>query len=298
MEIKELMYELEKVYQSRISNEGKRGKIKTHYLVITDYFRLLRTFDTIKHILADETENLGISFIILNQDLSAVPSECSHIIHVALNNSFMIEKILNSNNNVAFRLDLNPYIQKDTYIRILANTPLELDLLGGGNIPTKYGFLEMYDVGKIEQLNIINRWMKNNPIHSLQVPIGIGASGDIITLDLHEKYHGPHGLIARTTGSGKSEFIITYILSLAVDFHPEEVQFILFDYKGGGLALAFVNNETGVRLPHLSGTITNLDTNEINRSLASIESELKRRQRMFNEAREKSNDSTMDIYKY
>lgn len=298
MEIKELMYELEKVYQSRVSIEGKKAKIKTHYLIITDYFRLLRTFDTVKHILEDETENLGISFIILNQDLSAIPSECSHIIHVAENNSFMIEKILNSNNNVAFRLDLNPYIQKDAYIRILANTPLELDLSNGENIPTKYGFLEMYDVGKIEQLNIINRWIKNSPIHSLQVPIGIGASGDIITLDLHEKYHGPHGLIAGTTGSGKSEFIITYILSLAVNFHPEEVQFILIDYKGGGLALAFVNNETGVRLPHLSGTITNLDTNEINRSLASIESELKRRQRMFNEAREKSNDSTMDIYKY
>ncbi len=298
MEIKELMYELEKVYQSRISAEGKKAKIKTHYLIITDHFRLLRTFDTVKHILADDTDNLGISFIIINQDLSAVPSECAHIINIAENNSFMIEKILNSSNNVAFRLDLNPYIHKDAYIKTLANTPLELDLSSGEAIPNKYGFLEMYDVGKIEQLNIINRWMKNSPIHSLQVPIGIGASGDIITLDLHEKYHGPHGLIAGTTGSGKSEFIITYILSLAVNFHPEEVQFILIDYKGGGLALAFVNNETGVRLPHLSGTITNLDTNEINRSLASIESELKRRQRMFNEAREKSNDSTIDIYKY
>lgn len=55
--------------------------------------------------------------------------------------------------------------------------------------------------------------------------------------------HGPHGLIAGTTGSGKSEFIITYILSMAVNYSPNEVSFILIDYKGGGLAGAFENKK-------------------------------------------------------
>ena len=122
--------------------------------------------------------------------------------------------------------------------------------------------------------------------------------GEKISIDLHEKYHGPHGLIAGMTGSGKSEFIITYILSMAINYHPYEVQFILIDYKGGGLALAFQNQSLGLKLPHLVGTITNLDKNEIQRSLASIESELKRRQALFNEAREISKESTIDIYKY
>ncbi|UKI58654.1 MAG: hypothetical protein L6V81_04570 [Clostridium sp.] len=93
-----------------------------------------------------------------------------------------------------------------------------------------------------------------------------------------KKFHGPHGLIAGSTGSGKSEFIITYVLSLAVNYSPEEVAFVLIDYKGGGLAGAFVNNETGLRLPHVVGTITNLDKTEINRALSSIKSELRRRQ--------------------
>ncbi len=78
------------------------------------------------------------------------------------------------------------------------------------------------------------------------------------------------------TGSGKSEFIITYILSMAINYHPYEVAFVLIDYKGGGLAGAFENKETGVKLPHLIGSITNLDTSEMNRSLVSIESELKK----------------------
>ena len=72
---------------------------------------------------------------------------------------------------------------------------------------------------------------------------------------------------------------------MAINYHPYEVQFILIDYKGGGLTGAFENPTTGIKLPHLVGTITNLDANEIKRSLASIESELKRRQKLFNIAR-------------
>ena len=115
-------------------------------------------------------------------------------------------------------------------------------------------------------------------------------------LNLHEKVHGPHGLIAGTTGSGKSEFIITYVLSLAACYPPDQVAFVLIDYKGGGLAGAFDNER--FRLPHLAGTITNLDGAAISRSLVSIKSELKRRQDAFNRAREATGEATMDIYKY
>lgn len=100
------------------------------------------------------------------------------------------------------------------------------------------------------------------------------------------------------TGSGKSEFIITYILSLAVNYHPDEVAFILIDYKGGGLTGAFEGTDGQGRLPHLAGTITNLDGAAIKRSLISIQSELRRRQAIFNHARKVANEGTMDIYKY
>ena len=71
--------------------------------------------------------------------------------------------------------------------------------------------------------------------------MGVDRQGDVFKLDLHEKFHGPHGLVAGMTGSGKSEFIMTYILSMAVNYHPYEVAFILIDYKGGGMAKAFEN---------------------------------------------------------
>ena len=142
------------------------------------------------------------------------------------------------------------------------------------------------------------RWKDSDPINSLATPIGINEYGELFKLDLHEKAHGPHGLIAGMTGSGKSEFIITYILSLAMNYSPDDVAFILIDYKGGGLAGVFQNKETGMKLPHLAGTITNLDTNEMSRSLASIQSELRKRQRMFNEARDALNESSGNVYFY
>ena len=156
----------------------------------------------------------------------------------------------------------------------------------------------MYNVGMVEQLNILSRYKNNDSVNNLAVPVGVDKLGELLYLDLHEKAHGPHGLIAGMTGSGKSEFIITYILSMAVNYSPNDVAFVLIDYKGGGLAGAFYNKETNLKLPHLAGTITNLDIADMNRSLVSIQSELRRRQAIFNEVRDKFLESTIDIYKY
>ena len=67
------------------------------------------------------------------------------------------------------------------------------------------------------------------------------------------------------------------ILSLAVNFHPHDVALLLIDYKGGGMANLFKN------LPHLLGTITNLDGAQSMRALASINAEIHRRERLFGE---------------
>lgn len=193
------------------------------------------------------------------------------------------------------------------YIDSISN--IKLDVVSERyKLPKMVTFLEMFGVSKTEHLNCLTRWAENDPSKSLQTPIGVTQSGDSFYIDLHEKYHGPHGLIAGTTGSGKSETIITFILSIAVNYSPEEAAFLIIDYKGGGLADAFesiervtVNGretERTVKLPHLAGTLTNLDGATIERSRISIESELKRRQNMFKIARKLSGEGTMDIYKY
>ena len=145
----------------------------------------------------------------------------------------------------------------------------------GGEIPESLSFLDMYQVRTLSELNISERWIKNRTYETMRVPIGQKSGGSLLNLDIHENYHGPHGLVAGTTGSGKSEILQTYILSLAVNFSPNEVAFFLIDFKGGGMANLFSS------LPHLAGHISNLSGNQIHRAMVSIKSENRRRQKIF-----------------
>ena len=135
----------------------------------------------------------------------------------------------------------------------------------------------MYQVETPEQLKVLERWSKNGSEYSLRALIGQKEGGMPCFLDLHEKYHGPHGLLAGTTGSGKSETLQTLILSLAISYSPTEVAFFLIDYKGGGMANLFSG------LPHLAGQISNLSGSLIQRAMTSVKSENRRRQRIFAE---------------
>lgn len=302
-DMKQVSAYLEKIYYNRQYPDGEQKErdndyksYKPYYLIITDNLKVARNMEIIKKILNNK-KNIGFSLIIKNERLANLPGECPTFLNIDPNGSGLFENELVSTKQKSFVADIDYNLNLINVAKMLANVPLESRGIEG-SLPETVSFLQMYNIGKIEQLNSQNRWRTNNPTNSLNVPVGIDASGELFNLDLHEKAHGPHGLIAGMTGSGKSEFIITYILSLAVNYHPHEVSFILIDYKGGGLAGAFENRETGIKLPHLAGTITNLDTMEMKRSLASIQSELKRRQKMFNEARDLLNESTIDIYKY
>lgn len=290
---------LEKVFNAR--RDAEQRDINPHmydkiFLVITDSFKTVRNQDFIENLLKEKS-NYGFSLIISNGNIATLPEQCKSFITVNAKNGNVSKNVVNEDKH-DFVLDINNGINYNECYKILSNIPIETSDNGASKIPDKVGFLEMYDVGRVEQLNSLNRWQKSNPMETLATPVGYGKNNELQYIDLHEKYHGPHGLVAGMTGSGKSEFIISYILSLAVNYNPLEVQFILIDYKGGGLAGAFENANSGKKLPHLVGTITNLDASEIKRSISSIESELKRRQRLFNVARDKNGESTVDIYKY
>ena len=301
-ESKEVSSYLQKILKSRQetkinSNEDVYKLFDTYYIIITDDYKTVKDNLIIEEILNAE-QNLGFSLLILNSSLANLPTQCKSFISINdLKNGGVFENELNKETQRTFQIELVNQMNLFKCANILANIPIK-DKDDEYSLPKQIGFLEMYNVGTIEQLNPLERWQANNPIISLAAPIGYGTNGQIFKLDLHEKEQGPHGLIAGMTGSGKSEFIITYILSMAINYHPDEVQFLLIDYKGGGLVGAFENKETGLKLPHLTGTITNLDTADINRALSSIESELKRRQALFNKARDKLGEGTIDIYKY
>ena len=289
--------EILNVELSKRIEESKDKKVfSPYYFIIIDDYAMVKRLDFIKRITEME-ENLGFSIVIMESKMSKLPSKCNNFISLSQGESSILIDAFEKQKIKKFKYEFNDSVDMYNIARSLSNVPIEF-AEGIKKLPESITFLEMERIGKVEQLNILNRWEKNDATQSLKAEIGVDEQGELLYLDLHEKFHGPHGLVAGTTGSGKSEFIITYILSLALNYSPEDVSFILIDYKGGGLAFAFENKLTGVTLPHLAGTITNLDKAEMNRTLISIDSEVKRRQRVFNQARDKCGESTIDIYKY
>lgn len=277
-----------------VDNHDYKG-FSPYYLIITDDYRKIENLKIITNIL-EEKGNVGFSIFCISNDIRQLPNECKKFISIDGKSGRIFSNELSSKNEINFTFNnLNTFFFENIR-KMISNIPIKYKLAEKNSLPNHYSFLEMYNVGLIEQLNILDRWKNNDSTLSLAAPIGIRPSGKILNLDIHEKFHGPHGLIAGSTGSGKSEFIITYILSLALNYHPDDVNFILIDYKGGGLAGAFQKQD--VKLPHLVGTITNIDKDQLQRSLVSIQSELRRRQILFNEAREMTDGGVIDIYKY
>ena len=109
----------------------------------------------------------------------------------------------------------------------------------------------------------------------LASPLGVCADG-VLSVDLVAD--GPHALVAGTTGAGKSELLRAWVLGLAHNYSPHEVQFMLVDYKGGS---AF---DICATLPHTVGVITDLDGHLGERALISLDSELRRREHLLRQA--------------
>ena len=134
---------------------------------------------------------------------------------------------------------------------------------------------------------IRNNWLdvKNNDVtKNLKVAMGKNEHG-ITYLDLHENADGPHMLVAGTTGSGKSETIITYLIGLCVKYTPSDLNLMLVDMKGGGFS------ERLGKLPHCVGTVTNTAGESqgisavymLKRFLESLNAEVKNRQIILSE---------------
>ncbi|MBQ2659326.1 MAG: hypothetical protein IJF87_12245 [Erysipelotrichaceae bacterium] len=122
------------------------------------------------------------------------------------------------------------------------------------------------------------------------------SEGEILGFDLHESAQGPHGLIGGSTGSGKSELIISMLLSLCIRYSPEYLNIVLIDYKGGGIRESLSSN--GAVMPHIIASVSNLENNSFERLIIALNNECKRRQLLFHRLSEKTGISIMDLDDY
>jgi S-DNA-T family DNA segregation ATPase FtsK/SpoIIIE len=111
---------------------------------------------------------------------------------------------------------------------------------------------------------------------ALSAPVGIAPGGGVVHLDLVAD--GPHCLVGGTTGSGKSELLVTWVAGLAALHPPSRLAVLLVDYKGG------TSFGPLHRLPHCAGLVTDLTPQLAERALTGMRAELRRRERQVGSA--------------
>ncbi|MGP3932354.1 type VII secretion protein EccCa [Nonomuraea sp. KM88] len=181
--------------------------------------------------------------------------------------------------------DALDYLRAEGLARQLA--PLRASTASGGEaqdvLATNTTLTDLLGVGDPTLLDPAHSWRPRAGRNRLRVPIGLGADGRLVELDIKESAQGgmgPHGLVIGATGSGKSELLRTLVLGLAVTHSSEILNFVLVDFKGGATFLGLDG------LSHVSAVITNLEDELplVDRMHDALHGEMVRRQELLRSA--------------
>lgn len=242
-------------------------------LVVLDGAHSLRRVPGIVRLL-DEGPAVGFSFLCLERSSMGLPAECRSTAVVTGEVDTLVR--LSGENSVPLDVAADGVSPAwaEVFARSLAPlrdaTPEE----NRAQLPPDARLLDLLPSDGCDPVAIAAAW--SAAPRDSTVILGAGAGGAAMRVDLAQD--GPHLLIAGTTGSGKSELLQTLIVGLALGNRPDQLSFVLIDYKGGA---AF---KDCARLPHTVGTVTDLDGELTERALRSLGAELRRRERVLRAA--------------
>ncbi len=235
-------------------------------LVVLDGARRLRSLPGVVTLLR-EGASAGVYVVCLDEDERSLPEECAAVLEAA---GGTVELRRTGSESVArIRPDLVESAWAERVGRALAPLRDTTPDARSSALPASARLLSLLDLEDPTPDTVARRW---GPEARTDVVLGAGFDGPF-HLDLRRD--GPHALVAGTTGSGKSELLQTLVASLAIANSPEQLTFVLVDYKGGS---AF---KDCARLPHTVGMVTDLDTHLVGRALVSLGAELRRREHLL-----------------
>ncbi|MFL6166309.1 MAG: FtsK/SpoIIIE domain-containing protein [Ornithinibacter sp.] len=227
------------------------------------------TTGLVKAALAD-----GAVVLVAATTRAGLAAPCSAVVHRG-ESGHLLDRLSGS---VAFVPDLVGPWWVDRLSRALAPVRCADPRVTAG-MPTRLTLADALG-GELTGVGVADRWRAREvaahraPSATSALPAVVGSTPQgAFVIDLCRD--GPHVLVGGTTGSGKSEFLRTLVTSLAVAAPPEELTFVLVDFKGG----AAFGPCSG--LPHVVGLVTDLDDHLVSRALASLRAELRRRERIL-----------------
>ncbi|WP_207454272.1 FtsK/SpoIIIE domain-containing protein [Herbiconiux sp. SYSU D00978] len=277
---RERVRELTTLLEARARAAGDRGgRFDTDVVVVVDGARRYRTLPGMVPLL-DRGRRYGIHVIALDSDRSRLPEETATAVAVDATDTSLARFESADEYHPGVLLDGLSLPNAEQIARALCSIEHVSGIGDEGMLPTSVRYTDLLGIDTDDPGAVVRRW-ETTPRRTFVV-VGANADGEF-ALDIASD--GPHALVAGTTGSGKSEFLQALVVSLALANRPDALNFVLVDYKGGS---AFADCE---RLPHTVGMVTNLDARETERALASLDAELKRRERVLRELGAKDLDA-------
>lgn len=213
----------------------------------------------------------------------SIPSGCRHIIEVQVDSNGALQGNVypTSDRNNITQFCPSPLSCKDVEEIVRSMAPIRLRAgKEGKGMPSFISLFRGRNINTTQELRIEDAWKRFKAVDSMAVSLGVGSDGKEVIFDIHEKCDGPMGLVAGTTRAGKTELIQTWIIQMASKFSPEEVNFVLFDFKGTSLIDPIKS------LPHLVGEISNTRPDDSGqdfelRYCTALNSEIIRRQKLL-----------------
>jgi DNA segregation ATPase FtsK/SpoIIIE, S-DNA-T family len=264
---------------SQVIDERKaQGSRVPHLLLIVDGAQLAEG-EAVYATILREGGAVGASALCLVNSIDNVPGDCNAVLDILLDGRFTYAETGADGTEIeGAALDQLSTGDAEHVARALASVNMR-DTSAGGRIPRRVEFLELYNARRVEDLTaqIQIRWAQPIPKGVLPHPVSIGRESLAVSTDLwlDENHHGPHGVLAGTTGSGKSELLQSLVCALALEHDPRLLNLLLIDFKGGSTFSVFS------KLPHTVGTITNLDGLLVERALEALKAETKTRQQFL-----------------
>ena len=281
-QISDISYELSSILRQRAEagkgeEEGKKeNRNIPRYVIFLSDPKLVQG-ELITRYIFNTLMDVGLTTVILSDTFENLPNECRFVLQNDGDFCGIVNTLETSRESSRVVFDKVDAQELEEFAAAISGLRI-LETGEGGEIPDSVTFFEMYGVHRLSDFHAEELWRKNKVYENVRGLLGLKGGDARLYLDAHEKMHGPHGLVAGTTGSGKSETLQTWLLSLAIEYSPDDIGFFIIDYKGGGMANLFNG------LPHLLGSISNLSGAQIRRAMVAIKSENRRRQRMFNAA--------------